>query len=96
MCGGYITDYTQTTCILFSDGNWIESHHLLYPRYAHTSWVRPDGAVILIGGDFSRTTTEVLNSDGGSSRSFDLLHESSYDETFPLSIDHIRTLVTPA
>ena len=71
---------TRTTCILLSDGNWIESHHLQYSRYGHTSWIRPDGAVMLIGGDGSEsgTTTEVLNSDGSSTQGFDLKYEIWY------------------
>ena len=82
MCGG---NSNINTCILLSDGNWNVSHHLLYPRYSHKSWVRPDGAVLLIGGeDFSSmTTTEVLTEDGGSARSFNLIHRSRYvDSSF--------------
>ena len=81
MCGGYGNDNTKTTCILLTDGNWFVSHHLQYPRYGHTSWVRPDGAVLLIGGSNSKTTTEVLTEDGGSSRSFNLKHNSEYADT---------------
>ena len=56
----------------FSGGQWSESHNLTFSRYDHTSWVRPDGAVLLIGGRVSPTTTEVLNSNGSTTQSFDL------------------------
>ena len=30
-------------------------------RYGHTSWTTPDGGVLLVGGYYSNTTTEVLS-----------------------------------
>ena len=77
LCGGNSGSDTYKTCIQLSGGSWIVSHNLLYSRYRHTSWVRPDGSLLLIGGVDSSTTSEVLNSEGGSTRSFDLKYESS-------------------
>merc|ERR1712107_363108 len=57
---------------------WSESHHLKYGRYIHTTWETPDNRVMLIGGDYSDTTTEILTNDGGSSEHFTLKHPSIY------------------
>ena len=55
------------------------SHNLKYWRYAHTSWDTPDGGVLLIGGKYSKNTTELLNDGGGSDELFKLKHDSEYD-----------------
>merc|ERR1712107_941151 len=77
LCGGGSSDDTKTTCLLFSDGQWIVRHHLKYNRYHHTSWEAPDNRVMLIGGSDSSTTTEILTDDGGSSEHFSLKHPST-------------------
>ena len=56
ICGG---EYTETSCISFSSGVWVPSHSLAEERSYHTSWEREEGTM-LIGGDYSPTTTELL------------------------------------
>ena len=49
-------------CVTLSDGQWKQSHTLLYDRYGHTSWTLGDGRIVLMGG-WSRnfgTTTEII------------------------------------
>ena len=61
-CGGY---GNSKTCLTFSDGQWRTSHHLQYHRYSHSSWMSPQG-VVLIGG----YNSEILTENGGSTPSF--------------------------
>ena len=42
------------------------SHNLKYERSGHTSWDTPDGGVLLVGGGYSKDTTELLNDEGES------------------------------
>ena len=64
-CGGYGTSDTFTSCSTFSNGQWKTTHQLQYQRYGHSSWMSPQG-VVLIGGDNS----ELLTDHGGSTTSF--------------------------
>ena len=74
ICGGY---NTETSCLtLAAGGQWNVSHQLKYKRYQHSSWDTPDGGVLLIGGVYSRTTTELLTDDGGSVEKFKLKQRS--------------------
>ena len=59
VCGGHDSN-TMTNCLTFSDSNWTTSHTLLHPRSNHTSWISPEG-VVLMGGSFSPNTTELLS-----------------------------------
>ena len=59
-CGGL---YTETSCIKFSGGKWKPSHKLK-ERYSHSSWASPAGTV-LMGGDPSYETTELLDATTG-------------------------------
>ena len=56
LCGGL---FTPTTCISFSSGVWVPSHSLAEEREDHTSWQREEG-LLLLGGYYSPTTTELL------------------------------------
>ena len=49
------------SCITYQDGSWKQSHNLTFPRWGHSSWVTPQG-VILMGGndDISSTTSELV------------------------------------
>ena len=44
-------------------------------RYRHSSWDSPSG-LILLGGGYSRRTTEKIQQDGGSSYSFELKYST--------------------
>ena len=56
LCGG---DYTRTSCITFSSGEWVTSHTLAVGRDAHSAWMT-NNKIILIGGEFNRKTSETL------------------------------------
>ena len=55
---------TRTTCVTFSSGNWITSHSLVEERYAHTSWQMEEGMVVLMGGEGSPATSELVQMGG--------------------------------
>ena len=64
------------------DGEWITSHHLQIPRYAHTSWTTSDGT-LLIGGlgemnHFSNSTELVKTNGTTEVGALQLKYESSY------------------
>ena len=64
MCGGY---FTKSSCLYFVDGEWTKYRiDLETERSGHVSWQRPDGEVILIGGEFEyvERTSEVVSSSG--------------------------------
>ena len=73
-CGGGRSD-TRTSCLTFSSGQWRTSHQLQQSRYEHSSWMSQHG-IVLMGGDYSRSTTEILTKDGQSSPSFPLKYET--------------------
>lgn len=56
LCGG---SSPLTSCISFSSGVWVPSHSLAEKRRFHTTWEREEG-VMLMGGEDSPTTTELL------------------------------------
>merc|ERR1719342_927686 len=75
-CGG---DYsgTERNCIKFEDGSWTTlTDNLVEKREYHSSWVSPDGDILLIGGEYSKTTTEIIYQNGTSIRSFDLKYST--------------------
>ena len=75
-CGGY-DSATRRSCIKFEDGSWTTlTDNLVEERYRHSSWVTPDGDILLIGGQYSNTTTEIVYQDGTSIRSFDLKYDT--------------------
>ena len=74
-CGG---EDTGRTCIKLSAlaGGWVVSHNLLEGREYHSSWQSPAG-LVLIGGYWSGTTTELLSSsDSSSSYNFTLEYDT--------------------
>ena len=57
-CGGQ--DYDDaTSCSTLTATGWTKSHNLVYQRRKHASWNSPDG-LLLIGGEYSLRTTELL------------------------------------
>ena len=76
-CGGSYEIDTMRSCIKFEDGSWTTlTDNLVEQRFWHSSWITPDGDILLIGGDLSPTTTEIVNQDGISIRSFDLKYDT--------------------
>ena len=75
-CGGEVIG-TERSCIKFEDGSWTTlTDNLVEQRRSHSSWINPDGDILLIGGYYSRTTTEIISQNGISSRSFDLKYDT--------------------
>ena len=68
VCGG---NSMSQICVTFSSGTWQQTHYLGQRREAHTAWASPRG-VLLMGGRYSKTTTELLNDDGSTTASFNL------------------------
>ena len=61
-CGGdtYTLYDTVTSCITFNNGSWEKSHILTQEgRKDHSAWASPQG-IMLLGGYYSRKTTEIL------------------------------------
>ena len=74
--GGYYSDDWRS-CIKFEDGSWtILTDNLVEQRYDHSSWINPDGDILLIGGMGSPMTSEIVYQDGTSIRSFDLKYDT--------------------
>ena len=66
-----------TSCIKFDEGQWKNSHKLLYQRDHHSSWYSPQHGTILIGGDYTtESTTEMLKDNGNSQKSFSLKYRA--------------------
>jgi len=77
MCGGYST---KTSCLRYVAGEWTRfRRNLVNSRSNHVSWKRPDGEVVLLGGEDSKSTktSEVVN---GSDKQigFDLKYETYF------------------
>ena len=71
-CGGY---YNWTSCIRLIDGEWLQSNTLKHGRAYHSSWTSPMG-IVLMGGQYSRRTTELLTDDGQSVELFSLKYDT--------------------
>ena len=80
-CGGDDAGM-EDNCVTLSNGQWTQSHTLLYDRRDHTSWALGDGRVVLMGGFYSgsETTTEIISSDSATTtEGFTLKYETRYN-----------------
>ena len=68
VCGG---NSMSLNCVTFSSGTWQQTHYLGQRREAHTAWASPRG-VLLMGGRYSKRTTELLTENGDTTPSFNL------------------------
>ena len=76
-CGGGYGSDNHRNCIKFEDGSWTTlTDNLVEKRSYHSSWVNPDGDILLIGGEYSPSTTEIVYQNGTSIRSFDLKYDT--------------------
>ena len=58
-------------------GQWTKTHSLSRKRAGHSSWRREDGTILLMGGAYSPTTTELVSeSSGVSTPGFTLKYET--------------------
>ena len=72
ICGGNgMTSTVMLTCLNLTSSGWIYSHNLTHMRTAHSSWAIDDG-VILMGGIYSPTNSEIAKWDGTSEQLFDM------------------------
>ena len=73
-CGGWGSQ--MATCVRFSGGTWSPSLQLVEKRADHSIWTSPAGTLIM-GGHYSKKTTEVLDTaTGNSNASFPLKYET--------------------
>ena len=71
ICGGVYPGTSNTCLALTTEKGWQELEMTLEkPRLAHSSWLSPQG-IVLLGGYSSGQSTETLSSSGSKS-SFDL------------------------
>jgi len=64
------------SCLTLTDSGWETSATLLENRAGHSSWSSPSGLTILMGGHYSSRTTEKIQEDGTSVKSFDLEYDT--------------------
>ena len=65
ICGGYPAQSAQSSCHYFIAGEWTKyGNDLKTKRFNHVSWRRQDGEVVLLGGQNSKKTSEVVSSSG--------------------------------
>ena len=75
VCGGEGED-TKTSChSLTSGGTWEKTSELLESRVGYSSWASPSG-LMLLGGWYSRRTTEMIQENGTSSYNFTLEYDT--------------------
>ena len=77
-CGGGCSRCSSVTgtCVKWSSesGSWTKSHTLRQRRYLHVSWATVDG-VYLMGGMYSKKTTELVKEDGTVEDGFSLKYD---------------------
>ena len=79
-CGGLDSD-AGYSCEQFSPatGTWARTSHTLQEeREYHVSWAVEEGT-LLMGGDFSGTTTEIVKPDGTTETSFEMKYDTEYE-----------------
>ena len=73
-CGG--GGGSLQSCHQFINGQWTKSHSLSEKREDHSSWQTEEGSILLLGGLYSGTTTEVLTDSGEVSPGFPLKYKT--------------------
>ena len=75
-CGGL--PIGETTCeVLIPGGGWrLEPYNLTEERLDHTSWTMNNGSIVLLGGEKSVNTTEIITPGVGTRPGFDLKYPS--------------------
>ena len=81
VCGGSVTlgaDIAASCDQLNSTvSGWTRSHTLIHRRYSHSSWEVEDG-IILLGGSYSGTTSEIAKWDGTTEELFSMKYNREY------------------
>ena len=79
VCGGY----RKATCTQFNGGQWSQVHKMPNVRGSHSSWMKPNGEIVLLGGYEDETlgikhnTTEIVN--GITQEPFNLKYSVRYN-----------------
>ena len=74
LCGGSLTD---TSCLHYGSEGWTKyGWNLLQKRVDHVTWRRPDDSLQIMGGYYSKKTSEIVTS-GGSQIGFDLQYKTT-------------------
>jgi len=92
-CGGMGSGSNPKSCIKFESGSWSTlTDNLVNLRWGHSSWINPDGDILLIGGGVtSKRTSEIVYHNGTSIRSFDLKYDTDLTCTIELPESFIVT-----
>ena len=62
LCGGYPNSRHSCHTFHSDSGEWrVKTHRLSEGRLYHSSWQREDETVLLMGGGYSPTTTEIVS-----------------------------------
>ena len=82
ICGGSDI-YARDLCIQFVDGQWTSLSSTKESRDDHSSWLTPEG-LVLMGGSYTMQSTEIITLEGGQGGpGFNL----NYDVRFVISND---------
>ena len=75
-CGAYTYNGTESTCDKWSQGSWTrQSLSLREVRVDHVSWATESG-LYLMGGIYSRNTSELVKEDGSVEWGFELQYKT--------------------
>ena len=77
VCGGNGGTDTKTSCDQLTTAGWTRSHTLIHSRQYHSSWEVEDG-IILLGGFYSGTTSEIAKWDGTTEEMFSMRYDTRY------------------
>ena len=62
LCGGSTYFKTSKKCMSYTGSSWEPFPvDLLADRIYHVSWKRPDGKLVLMGGQYSSETSEIMD-----------------------------------
>ena len=72
---GILVGDVVSTCVRLDHDTWSLAASLRHPRQLHCAWSTGRG-LVLLGGESSRNTTELITEDGGSVEHFTLKYDT--------------------